>query len=344
MSSLLEDRYRRALRVLPAYYRDAWEEDMVATFLEASYAAHPDDPEGVEMSSPSRSERASILRLAVRLRLGGPDAAPRHFVWGEAVRRVALVGLFGNAVTVLAGVAFSFWLANGLPGVEIPADAPPPEQTNRLYAVLELASLLWLPAFLCLIYGRRKAAWVLALVAFAPQVVTFVFLALDGVEVGNGYVSVSSVYQLVFGAVPVLALAAFHRAAPPVRPRPWLLALPLGVVVAFLLQAISLPPTDRPPFLDWPAQWCVGVIAGSLVLLAAALARRSPATPQWALALALLAAAVFGLRVVTLVDYLRVTEPAQMHPAWVTAAAVEAAAVLVVGLVLAVVAGRALRR
>ena len=29
----LEQRYRRVLRLLPGYYRDTWEEDMVAAFL-----------------------------------------------------------------------------------------------------------------------------------------------------------------------------------------------------------------------------------------------------------------------------------------------------------------------
>ena len=31
----LEDRYRRVLRLLPGYYRDKWEEDMVAAFLDS---------------------------------------------------------------------------------------------------------------------------------------------------------------------------------------------------------------------------------------------------------------------------------------------------------------------
>ena len=31
----LEQRYRRVLRLLPGYYRDKWEEDMVAAFLDS---------------------------------------------------------------------------------------------------------------------------------------------------------------------------------------------------------------------------------------------------------------------------------------------------------------------
>ena len=32
----LEQRYRRVLRLLPGYYRDTWEEDMVAAFPDGS--------------------------------------------------------------------------------------------------------------------------------------------------------------------------------------------------------------------------------------------------------------------------------------------------------------------
>ncbi len=341
MTSLLEDRYRRALRLLPAYYRRAWEEDMVATFMEASYAADPDDPEGVEMGSPSRSERASIVRLALRLRLGGADAAPRHFVWGEAVRRVALVGLLSHAVAAFAGVLYLFWIARGLPGVDLPAGAARTTPPNGLYTLLNAADVLWVPAYLCLVYGRRKAAWVLGLLALVPGVANFAVLA---VELGGAFVSLSSVYQLLFAAVPVLALAAFHGGAPPVRPRPWLLALPVGVAVLFPVLMFSMPTVDGLVWLDWAGLWCVGLVGAALVLLVAALIRPGRAVPHWALSLALLAVAVFGLRMVTLVDYLRVTEPLQRHPGWITAAAVEAGAVLVVGIVLAVVAGRALRR
>jgi len=41
-TSELERRYRRLLRILPADYRAAWQEDMVTNFLESM---HSDDPE-----------------------------------------------------------------------------------------------------------------------------------------------------------------------------------------------------------------------------------------------------------------------------------------------------------
>ena len=39
----LEQRYRRVLRVLPGYYRDKWEEDMVAAFLDSWMTGDPDE-------------------------------------------------------------------------------------------------------------------------------------------------------------------------------------------------------------------------------------------------------------------------------------------------------------
>jgi hypothetical protein len=39
----LEQRYRRVLRLLPGYYRDKWEEDMVAAFLDSWMTGDPDE-------------------------------------------------------------------------------------------------------------------------------------------------------------------------------------------------------------------------------------------------------------------------------------------------------------
>ncbi len=39
----LEQRYRRVLRLLPGYYRDRWEEDMVAAFLDSWLTGDPDE-------------------------------------------------------------------------------------------------------------------------------------------------------------------------------------------------------------------------------------------------------------------------------------------------------------
>ena len=68
----LEQRYRRVLRLLPGYYRDTWEEDMVAAFLDSWLTGDPETDELVlRFCRPSLPEVASVTGLAVRL-LGVP--------------------------------------------------------------------------------------------------------------------------------------------------------------------------------------------------------------------------------------------------------------------------------
>ena len=340
MSSLLEQRYRRALRLLPAAYRREWEADMVATFLERAHAANPDDPEGVELSRPGRGELASIAGLAVRLRLGGPDAAPRSFAWGEAARRIALVGLLAHTIAALVGVVYTLWIIQRLPGATIPSGVTQVGFPSQWQALWSLTGLLWLPAYLSLLYGHRRAAGLLALLALAPVLIsTVVDLAADG-----GAFAATRSYWLLFGALPVLALAAFHHEAPPVTPRPWLLALPAGVVGAFTLPLLSAPAGEAPPLVDWPALWCIGLAGATLVHLTAPRTGLRLAGPHWTLALAVLAAAAFGLRTVTLLDHVRLSVPLPYQGAYLALGVAEAGAMLAAAVVLAVLAHRALRR
>ena len=63
----LEQRYRRVLRLLPGYYRDAWEEDMVAAFLDSWLTGDPEvDPAVLKFCRPSLGEVASVAGLAAR--------------------------------------------------------------------------------------------------------------------------------------------------------------------------------------------------------------------------------------------------------------------------------------
>ena len=41
MSSNLERRYRRVLRLLPGWYRERWEDDMAAAFLDSWLTGDP---------------------------------------------------------------------------------------------------------------------------------------------------------------------------------------------------------------------------------------------------------------------------------------------------------------
>jgi hypothetical protein len=338
----LERRYRRLLRILPADYRAAWQEDMVTTFLASM---HSDDPEQNEYLAdygrPSRSETASVVSLAVRLRLpglrlrlGGAGAPPRNVVWGDAIRLVALIGLLSHAASATVGLGLTLW-ASG----QLPALPPPPTEWHAAQpaewwqSVTVVDHLLWLPAYLALLLGQRMACRILAVLALSV-VVLGNLLRFDA---GAPFV-VNDLVFLGLAALPVLALAAFHRDAPPVRWPPWLIALPVAVAAeaaAFLAQ-----PADPRimPLLDWPAMICLVLVVAALVHLA--WPRRAAA---WSLALALLGAIVFGLRGTTMMEYAHAAPDAQQ--ATLTALAlVEAAAVAAVTVPLALLAARDLRR
>ena len=101
----LEQRYRRVLRLLPGYYRDKWEEDMVAAFLDGWMTGDPDeDSVTMEYDRPTRPEVASVIGLAARLYLGGTGAPRRYFAWGQAVRNAVLGVMLAHAAGGLDGL------------------------------------------------------------------------------------------------------------------------------------------------------------------------------------------------------------------------------------------------
>jgi hypothetical protein len=98
MSGNLERRYRRVLRLLPGWYRQQWEQDMVAAFLDSWLTGDPDADEHIARAAgPSWAEVASVAGLAARLYLGG-TGTPRRFAWGRAIRRAVLAVMLVNAV------------------------------------------------------------------------------------------------------------------------------------------------------------------------------------------------------------------------------------------------------
>jgi hypothetical protein len=148
--------------------------------------------------------------------------------------------------------------------------------------------------------------------------------------------------NLLLSGLLVLALAAFHHDAPPVPRRPWLLAL--GVAIAVLM---GLSPLVRPTtpwvLLDWPGLYCLALVGAAVAHLAGPALGRTGRAPSWSLALALLAPAVFGLRVLSLLQYLTIT-PIGQRNALLVVGALEALAVLAVGVPLVRLAADKLRR
>jgi len=343
----LEERYRRVLRLLPASYRAVWEEDMVATFLSSVDTDDPEEAEYIaDFGRPSWSEVASIVALAVRLRIGTAGAPPRYAAWSEAIRLSVLAGMLVNAALSAVGVAMTLWLAGMIPLVSAPALAEPPgypDSWHRVHLFAVLSGLLWLPAFLALVSGRVAAARWLGSAAAASAVVSTIVTALVTHERISGEVC----YTLVLNTVLVLALAAWHRGASPVDRRSWLAALGVCVVlVTGYVWLLSRPTPPLPP-LDWAGLQCVVVVAAVALHLAGQVSRRrgrfTALKPILTPTLAIIAFAVLGLRLVSLLDYALFGSEG-WHPATVMLGIAEAVAIAVAATVLALLSARSLRR
>ena len=106
----LEQRYRRVLRLLPGYYRDRWEEDMAAAYLDSWLTGDPEVDECVlEFCLPDWPEAASVAGLAARLYLGGAGAPRRYLAWGQAARNAVLAVMVVHAVRGVAALVPLAW-------------------------------------------------------------------------------------------------------------------------------------------------------------------------------------------------------------------------------------------
>ena len=314
MTTLLEQRYRRALTLLPAPYREVWADDMVETFLEGAYASQPDDPEGVDGSRPRLSELASIAALAIRLRLGGVEAPARPRLWGDAVRLAALIGLWGQATLCLASGLFTSWIALRGPGTVAGFPIAIPSRWETLPRLFEVA---WVPAFVLVLYGQPRWGRALAVTGVAAQLVAI------GAVVARG--AQPSSYGLVLLAVSlatVAALSAYQPSTPLPAARPWLSIF--AVTVPAVLGVSLLPSDGVRPYVDVATLWCAGFVIVALV-------RRRRPDPVWALALALVAVAVIALRLTMTEGWLDLlASPARI--ALLALTTVEVAAVLAIGI------------
>ncbi|GAB3143852.1 hypothetical protein [Microbispora hainanensis] len=231
---LLEERYRRWLRLLPASYRAEREEEMVAAFMDGARRA----PAGHDDQRPRLLEIASVAALALRLRLGGPGSPPGAYLWGETVRLAALLGLV--FWTTIAGL----YAGQAVLTYGIPADALPdgvmgigdPESPDRARLVLaDLTPLLWAVSLGALARGRARTA---KAAAVAALVVPCVLVPPPMTEWEN---AVRWACSLLPAVVPALALlTGFHRAAPPPRlpARRARLLLALPVAAGLLLSLV----------------------------------------------------------------------------------------------------------
>lgn len=311
MTTVLEQRYRTALRLLPSYYRMEREEEMVEAYL------HGIDEQDRDEMRPAWGEMASIAALALRTRMGAAGAPARYATLGTTVRLFALLSVLLHAASELTLRALLLtWFAG----------APAPDQElfrgsftdhgalpGPYEAALWLLPLAWTVAYVALLRDHRRTAFVSAVLAALPDLAS----AMHDMDAGWGTVQVAlSLATALFSWLTVLALCCgFHCDAPPARlspasPGPTL----MGTCVLVGASTVVL----------WPRVADAGWADGSAFIAAAAVwlvaRRRSPkhvADPALPLALAMLGLAVLVQRILILAS------SAQNTPSLIAAFAVQ---------------------
>ena len=293
----LEQRYRRVLRLLPGYYRDKWEEDMVAAFLDGWLTGDPDeDSVTMEYDRPTRPEMISVVGLAARLYLGGVGTPRRYFAWGQAVRNAVLGVMLAHAVWGLGQVALfarSRHLIGWLP--------PPPAASGPTlsYAI----GYAWIVVFVSLVLVDYRTARVLAVLVVGADVAAVLHEQPAG-TMASPFANWSSL--VVLDLIPALALTAFHRDAPPVARRPWLLALPAW----YLLVSVPVLAVELSGHAAWvpdAAGRCCLLVSLLCLFHAARVWSGRAGTGPWSLTLILLAAVTGLYRVTSLSLFLCTT-------------------------------------
>ena len=299
MSGNLERRYRRVLRLLPGWYRQRWEQDMIAALLDGWLTGDPEADEYISKAAwPGWAEVASVAGLAVRLHLGGAGT-PRRYAWGQAIRRAVLTVLLVHAVLAVDVLVFLVWgrrLVGWLPAPPASLVVAPGGVWDAVYY---LASLAWVVIFVTLALGHYRNARVLAALAIVPGLVALLQAQLTGIRPAPFG---PWIFWVLADLAPVLAMTAFHRDAAPTPPWRWLLALPAGYVLVYG-PLLALQVTGNSAWLpDFPGLCCILVALGCLARAPGI--RSRPGSGVWSLTLALLAAAAAAYRIVTLTDYL----------------------------------------
>ncbi|SFD69416.1 hypothetical protein SAMN04487819_102146 [Actinopolyspora alba] len=248
----LEQRYRRLLRLLPSWYRADREEEMVDVFLLADAARHSGGAEDEqddwdygdhedlrgEYGWPDRREFLAVAGLAVRTRFGGVGAPSAARARGDTVRTIALLGVLVRAVLALVSVG-------SLVHVQLRSGVAFADSTTLLSPLggyvfpTLLLNLVWVPAYLLLVLGKRRAGMLCSGVALLPSLLSMI------PPDNTPATSLTSVITGVGIWLPVVCVfLGFHRDAPEPSRKPWLLALPVGVLAAliFILLGWLVPP------------------------------------------------------------------------------------------------------
>jgi hypothetical protein len=297
----LERRYRRVLRLLPGWYREQWGEDMVATFLASWHTGDPDDDEfALEFCKPTWGEVASVAGLATRLYLGGAGLSRRYFAWGQAIRRAVLAVILVHAVLGLNVLVRIAWSRRrfGLPAP--PASLVVASPGGVWPTVFYVVNIAWIVIFVALALGHYWTARVLAALAIVPGLAALLQAQLTGVMPAPFG---PWAWWVLFGLVPVLAMAAFQSAAPPAARLPWLLALPASYLLVIVPVMVAQATGNVAWVPDFSGQCCLLAALACLVHAPRAWSRQATGSGVWSLALALLAAVAGAYRIATLGGY-----------------------------------------
>jgi hypothetical protein len=145
-----ERNYRRVLRLLPAGYRQFWEEDMVSAYLDS-----------VGDSRRRPGEWFAVAWLALRLRLNGSHASPRAQLWYQMVLGIGLLTTLYESLSATLVFADMVGWASKVSFSHV-------SWQNQVTEWWDAGGLLWVATFVCLVLGRLVAARVLVVVAAWP--------------------------------------------------------------------------------------------------------------------------------------------------------------------------------
>lgn len=252
----LEQRYRKMLRVLPSNYRARWENDMLATYLDAAAGRAATGSEAIP-TQPTRQERWDVWRLSARLWLSGDPASGKAFAWGQATRSLTLVGLLLH--TLILAVVFG---ANGVRGLNHGVyTLIHPENYDHyvlwkewLNASLLIPVALWYLTYRYAVRNKTKAWKTFSVLAYSSTAVAVltslafkVHEALASEQPFSSqafWILLSVGYLLVLAALTLACWAAFHTDAPAVATKKWVRTVELvigGGALAYFLLMVVIP-------------------------------------------------------------------------------------------------------
>ncbi|MEW2518855.1 hypothetical protein [Actinacidiphila alni] len=273
-ATLLEQRYRAVLRLLPAYYRRAREEEMVETFLLRVGVAEDgaeDEARDLDLMRPSWREAGSVVTLAVRSRMGAAGAPSGYVTLGGAVRHFALFALLLQAAATVTEAALSLaWSSRSAYDRSLLLDVFTSDGGYGWARGVALwaAPPLWTAAYATLLRQRPRGARLFAAVAAVAASEPLV----DEAH-WSGTVTALTVATAVFGWLIVLAVCCgFHADAGPAR----LPAVPPGLAFLGTCVLMGGSVVIRPEGVD--SEWATGTafaVAAAACLAARALAART---------------------------------------------------------------------